>query len=280
MGYVKTTLLMSLLFGLFIVAGSALGGQSGAIFGFIFALATNFIAYYSSDKIVLKMYKAVPIDEAKAPEIFSMTRELCQNAELPMPKLFVMNNPTPNAFATGRDPEHGVVALTTGIINLLSNDELKGVIAHELAHIKNRDILISTIAATFAGAISFMANMAMWSSMFGGRGNRNVHPAVYIFMMILAPMAAMMVQMTISRSREFEADRIGAKMARSPFGLSGALKKLEAGNKQIPMEKVNEATAHMFIVSPLSASKLKGLFTTHPPLEERVARLESMTEIG
>ncbi len=281
MNYVKTAMLLSLLAAILVIAGGALGGRNGAIMGLGFAIVLNFTSYWYSDKIVLRMYKAKQVSEENFPELFGIVRELTARAGLPMPKVYIMGKDTPNAFATGRNPSHSAVAVTTGIMKLLTKEELSGVIGHELSHISNRDILISTIAATIAGAITFMAQMAMWANMFsGGRGNRNTHPAVLIVMMILAPLAAAIVQMTISRTREYGADKGGAEISGNPMFLADALRKLDFYSKRIPMQKVNEATAHMFIVSPLSGKRragfLKNLFSTHPPTEERVRRLEAM----
>ena len=281
MNYIKTTILLAALTALLVFCGDALGGRQGAVIGLVFAGVINFGSYWFSDKIVLKMYKAKEVTAETDPELVGVVKDLATRANLPMPKVYVMDNHTPNAFATGRNPEHSAVAVTSGIRELLTNEELIGVMAHELSHIKNRDILISTIAATIAGAISYMSHIAMWASMFGGRGNRGGgHPAVLIFMMIVAPLAAMIIQMAVSRSREYVADRSGAEMAGSPIYLAEALKKLSYYNKKAPMKKVNEATAHMFIVSPLSGKgTMRKLFSTHPPLEERVRRLEAMAGI-
>ncbi len=286
MNYVKTAMLLAALTAVLIFVGDMLGGRQGAVIALVFAGILNFGSYWFSDKIVLRMYKARQVDEESAPGLLGMVKELSTKAGLPMPKVYIMDNDTPNAFATGRNPSHAAVAVTSGIMRILSDDELRGVIAHELAHVQNRDILISTIAATIAGAISYLAQMAMWMSMFGGRDNRNVHPAVLIFMMIVAPLAAMIIQMAISRSREYGADTSGAKIVGNPLYLAEALKKLEQYNQARPMQKVNDATAHMFIVSPLSAkSKGQGfsigkLFSTHPPITERVKRLEAMAVVG
>jgi heat shock protein HtpX len=246
----------------------------------VMAGVMNIGAYWFSDKIVLAMYRARQVAEREAPELYGVVRELTMRAGLPMPKVYIMDNPAPNAFATGRNPEHSAVAVTTGILGILSRDELAGVIGHELAHIKNRDILISTVAATIAGAISYIAHMASWGLMFGGgrrdEGDRNPFgSAIAIAVMILAPIAAMLIQMAISRSREYTADASGAVICGNPLSLAVALKKLHAGTRRIPMND-NPATAHMFIVSPLSGGGMLSLFSTHPPIEERVARLEAM----
>ena len=279
MNYFKTAALLAAMAALLVFAGEMLGGRQGAIIGLTIAVFMNFGAYWWSDKVVLRMYGAREVDEGTSPELYSMVRDLSTRAELPMPKVYIMENPTPNAFATGRNPEHGAVAVTTGIMGILSREELSGVIAHELAHIKNRDILISTIAATFAGAITYLAHMAMWFGLTGRGGRGGTHPVIMIIMMILAPVAAMIIQMAVSRSREYVADAGGAAISGNPMYLAGALKKLAYANERVPMHGgASEATAHMFIVNPFSAGdKMKKLFSTHPPIEERVRRLEHMT---
>jgi len=278
MNFFKTTILLAVLTAMLVFAGDALGGRSGAITALIFAGIMNFVTYWFSDKIVLMMYRAKPVTEADAPELYAITRDLTMKAGLPMPKVYIMENDTPNAFATGRNPGHAAVAVTTGIMRLLSREELTGVLAHELAHIQNRDILISTIAATIAGAISYLAHMAQWAAMFGGaRDNeREGNPIALIVMMIVAPLAAMIIQMAISRSREYGADMGGARICGNPLSLANALRKLEYANKRIPMVGANAATSHMFIVNPLSGGSLLRLFSTHPPIEERIKRLEAM----
>lgn len=276
----KTTFFLAVLSVLFIFIGSLLGGQSGAAMALVMAGVMNIGAYWFSDKIVLAMYRARQVAEREVPELYGVVRELTMRAGLPMPKVYIMDNPAPNAFATGRNQEHSAVAVTTGILGILSRDELAGVIGHELAHIKNRDILISTVAATIAGAISYITHMATWGLMFGG-GRRNEEDrnpfgsAIAIAVMILAPIAAILIQMAISRSREYTADESGAVICGNPLSLAGALKKLHAASRRIPMN-ANPATAHMFIVSPLSGGGMLSLFSTHPPIEERVARLEAM----
>ncbi len=279
MNMFKTTVLMVGLTLVLVWAGAALGGRSGMTMALMFALMMNLFAYWFSDKIVLKMYRAQEVREHEAPELYSIVRRLAQKAEMPLPKVYVINQDQPNAFATGRNPGHAAVAVTTGIMKILSREELEGVIGHELAHVKHRDILIGTIAATIAGAISYLAYMAKWAMIFGGRGgddDEGGNPLVAIVMMIVAPIAAMLIQMAISRSREFTADEGGARIAGNPRYLSGALKKLDMASKRIPME-AQPATAHMFIVNPLSGKGVTKLFSTHPPMEERIARLESMT---
>ncbi len=269
---------MALLSVMFVMIGGALGGQSGMTIALLFAGVMNFVSYWWSDKIVLKMYGAKELTRNDDPELFRMTEELTQRANLPMPKLYKIEGDQPNAFATGRDPNHSAVAVTEGITRLLTRDELRGVIAHELAHVKNRDILVGTVAATFAGAISYLANMAQWAMIFGGRNSddeEGSNPVAGILMMILAPIAAMLVQMAISRSREFLADETGAQMSGNPLSLASALRRLHAEAERIPMN-ASPATAHMFIVNPLSGGSFMKLFSTHPPMEERIARLEAM----
>jgi heat shock protein HtpX len=246
---------------------------------FLLAAGMNFFSYWFSDKIVLSMYGARQIEEADDPRFYGIVRRLAQRANLPMPKVYLIDSETPNAFATGRNPEHAAVAATTGIMRILGDDELAGVMAHELTHVKNRDILISTIAATFAGAITYLAHMAQWAAIFGGgRRDDDEGGGVFgmLFMAILAPIAAMLVQMAISRSREFSADAGGASISGNPLSLANALQKLEMANQRIPME-TNAATAHMFIVNPLTGGGLMTLFSTHPPIPERVARLQDMS---
>ncbi len=274
---VKTLVLMVFLTLFFIFAGSLIGGKQGATIALLMALGMNFFAYFFSHKIVLSMYGAREVTEAEAPELYSIVRRLANKAGLPMPKVYIMESDQPNAFATGRSPKHGVVAVTTGIMRILSREELEGVIGHELAHIKNRDILISTIAATIAGAISYIAQMAMWSNIFGRHDDdEGGHPIVALLMMIVAPIVAMIIQLAISRAREYAADEEGAEIAGNPLYLSNALKKLHYASQAIPMD-ANPGTAHMFIVNPLSGKTLMKLLSTHPPIEERIERLENMS---
>ncbi|MEK6689808.1 MAG: zinc metalloprotease HtpX [Nitrospirota bacterium] len=279
MNVLKTMVLMVALTLLLVWGGAALGGKSGMTMALGFALVMNVITYWFSDKIVLRMYKAKEVNEAEAPELFSIVRTLAQKASTPMPKVYIIENDSPNAFATGRNPSHAAVAVTTGITKILSRDELAGVIGHELAHVKHRDILIGTVAATIAGAISYLAQMAHWAMLFGGRSSddddRGGNPLVALAMMIVGPIAALLIQMAISRSREYSADEGGARIAGSPSFLAKALKKLHIASQRIPL-KANPATAHMFIVSPLSGRGIFTLFSTHPPMEERIARLEAM----
>ena len=275
MNTLRTIILMTVLTMVLVFAGGALGGQNGAMIALIFAGVMNLGSYWFSDKIVVKMYKG---KEVNSGELYAVVAELCQRNAMTMPKVYILPQPAPNAFATGRNPEHAVVAATEGLMQILNREELMGVMAHELSHVKHRDILIGSIAATVAGAISYLAHMAQWAMIFGGgRDDEDGNPLALIATMILAPIAAMLVQMAISRSREYLADQGGAKMCGNPFYLANALKKLEAANSQAPMQKVNEATAHMFIVNPLRGGGMRALFSTHPPMEERVRRLESMT---
>jgi len=276
MNTLKTTFLMALLTVLLVTAGGALGGEGGMMMAFLFALVMNGVAYWFSDKIVLRMYGAEEIGPEEAPGLHRIVQELAMRAQMPMPKLYLIPQMAPNAFATGRDEKHAAVAVTEGILRILDDRELRGVLAHELSHIKNRDILVGTIAATMAGAISMLANMAHWGMIFGGRGSdqrEGGHPIVALAMIIIAPLAAMLVQMAISRSREFGADATGAAISGDPLSLANSLRKLQRGVERTPME-ANPATAHMFIVNPLTGGGLMTLFSTHPPLEERVRRLE------
>ncbi|OHE58595.1 MAG: protease HtpX [Thermodesulfovibrio sp. RBG_19FT_COMBO_42_12] len=279
MNNIKTLFLLVTLTLILIWAGAAMGGKQGMTIALIFALGMNFFAYWFSDKIVLKMYRAREVTESEAPDLYRIVRRLAQKAEIPMPKVYIMDQEQPNAFATGRNPKHAAVAVTTGIMRILSQEELQGVIGHELAHVKHRDILISTIAATIAGAISYLATMAQWAMIFGGhRGDDDEggSPIAALVMMIIGPIAALIIQMAISRSREYAADEDGARLAGNPRYLSGALKKLNMASRKIPMN-ANPATSHMFIVNPLSGGGIAKLFSTHPPIEERISRLESMS---
>ncbi|MBI1976837.1 MAG: zinc metalloprotease HtpX [Candidatus Omnitrophica bacterium] len=276
----KTALLLGILTVILVVIGGLLGGPSGARTAFIFALVINFISYWFCDKIVLAMYRAKPIGSAELPELQSMVRELAMRAQIPMPRLYLTLHRSPNAFATGRNPAHAVVCVTQGILELLNPDELKGVLAHELGHVKNRDILVSTIAATIAGAITMLADWARWAMIFGGGRDRDRRSGggeavAMIALMILAPLAAMLVQLAISRSREYGADETGAHLAHSPMGLASALAKLEDAVKVRPLG-ANPSTAHLFIVNPLRADFIATLFSTHPPMQERIKRLREM----
>ena len=275
--WLKTSLLMAAIMALFGVIGSYMGGASGMMMALVFGGAMNLFAYWFSDKMVLRMYNAQEVDAASAPQFYAMVRELAQQAQLPMPRVYLIDEAQPNAFATGRNPEHAAVAATTGILHLLSARELRGVMAHELAHVQHRDILISTISATMAGAISSLANFAL---MFGGRDSegRPSNPIASIALALLAPRAATLIQMAISRAREFEADRGGAEICGDPDALASALAKIDAYARGIPMPTADEhpATAQMMIMNPLSGGGLAGLFSTHPATEERVARLRAM----
>jgi heat shock protein HtpX len=278
MNTLRTTLLMALLTVLLVLAGGAIGGRNGMTFALVMAGVMNFVSYWFSDKIVLAMYGAREVTEADAPQLYGMVRELAVRAALPMPRVYLMESETPNAFATGRNPEHAAVAATTGIMRILTREELMGVMAHELTHVRNRDILIGSIAATIAGAITYLAHMAQWAAIFGGGRDRDEEGGGafgMIVMAIVAPLAAMLIQMAISRSREYAADKGGAEISGNPLFLANALRKLEMANHQIPMQ-ANAATAHMFIVNPLTGGGLMSLFSTHPPIEERVRRLEAM----
>jgi len=278
----KTTLLLSLLTMLLVFMGGALGGKGGMLIAFVMAAVMNFGSYWFSDKIVLKMYNAREITREVHPSFYDMVARLAGRAGLPMPKVYIMPDDSPNAFATGRNPEHAAVAATEGILRILTPDELEGVMAHELAHVKNRDILISSIAATIAGAISMIGNMLQWGAMFGaGRGDDEEGGGIggmigSLAMAILAPIAAMLIQMAVSRSREYLADASGAEICGRPLALAGALRKLHNASQAIPLHDARPATAHMFIVNPLTGSGLASLFSTHPAMEERIARLEAM----
>jgi heat shock protein HtpX len=277
----KTGFLLAVLTCLVVLVGQAIGGQQGMLIALLMALVLNVASYWFSDKMVLAMYRAQPVDEAAAPELYSMVRNLATRAAIPMPRVYIIPTETPNAFATGRNPEHAAIAVTEGIMRILGREELEGVLAHELAHVKNRDTLIMTIAATLAGAITYLAHMAQWAAIFGGSrrdSDEEGHGGGMfgaLAMAILAPIAAMLVQLAISRAREFHADASGAKIAGKPWGLASALEKLDQASKAIPME-ATPATAHLFIVNPLSGGTLRSLFSTHPSTEERVARLRAM----
>ena len=280
MNRLKTTLLLSLLTVLMVTMGSAIGGKSGMVFAFIMALGMNFFSYWFSDKIVLKMYGAQEIKEHDHPSFYNMVSRLAQQAGLPMPKVYIIPDESPNAFATGRNPNHAAVAATEGILRILSPEELEGVMAHELAHVQNRDILVGTIAATFAGAISMIGNMLQWGAMLGaGRSDDEDNGAGGLIgslvMAIIAPIAAMLIQMAVSRSREYLADETGARICGRPLALANALRKLHTASHMIPMQQARPASAHMFIVNPLTGGSLLQLFSTHPPMEERIRRLEA-----
>lgn len=282
MNTLKAWLLMGVLTVLLVLIGNAIGGRSGAMLFFIIALAMNFFSFFFSDSIAIKMTGSYPVSENEAPELYAIVRRLSGRAGMPMPRVFITPSDQPNAFATGRGPSHAAVAVTEGLLHLLSRSELEGVLAHEIAHIKNRDVLIGTIAASLAGAITMIANMLQWGMMFGGlrgddeEGGGGIPGLIAsLVMIIVAPIAAMLIQMAISRSREYEADATGASIAGRPDGLANALLKLERGARQIPMQ-VNPAASHLFIINPLSGATLSRLFSTHPPIEERVQRLQKM----
>ena len=280
MNGVKTVFLMTLMMGLFLFIGSTLGGEQGMIIAFVFALVLNFGSYWFSDKIVLTMYRAQEVDRSSAPELYYIVETLAGKADLPMPKVYIMNNPTPNAFATGRNPNNAAVAVTTGIMKILNRDELAGVIGHELSHVKHRDILISTITATLVGTITFIARMAGWAAMFGGgrSDDRDGGGIADLILLILSPIIAILIQMAISRSREFAADAGGAKISEQPLALASALNKLSQANQAIPMRNAGTSSAHMFIVNPFSGKSLMKLFSTHPPAEERIKKLKDIAD--
>ena len=279
MNYLKTAILLAVLTALFMAVGSVIGGAGGMIIAFLVALAMNGFSYWNSDKIVLRMHNAVEVDEKSAPELASIVRQLAENADLPMPRLYVLHSPQPNAFATGRNPENAALAATTGLLEILSKEEVAGVMAHELAHVKNRDTLIMTMTATIAGAISMLAQFGFW---FGGSRNNN-NPLGWIgvlLVVLLAPFAAMLVQMAISRSREYQADKLGAWICQRPLWLASALEKIAGAAERVPMETAEEnpASAHMFIINPLSGRGVDSLFSTHPAVESRIERLEALAE--
>jgi heat shock protein HtpX len=280
MNQAKTFFLMVVLTIILVALGSLIGGKSGAMLMFVIALGMNFVSYWFSDRIVLAMYRAKQADEGQAPELYGLVASLAQRASIPMPRVYIIEDDSPNAFATGRNPEHGVVAVTTGILRLLNRQELEGVLAHELSHIKHRDILVQTVAAAMAGAITMIANWARFAALFGGgrdsddEGGGNI-VSVIVFSMIAA-FAAMLIQLAISRSREYYADAGGAQLAGNPLSLANALRKLQMGVQRVPMQDANPSTAHMFILNPFSAKGVLALFSTHPPMEERIQRLEEM----
>ncbi len=275
MNQVKTVFLLTALAVLFVLIGGAIGGKSGALIALVIAAGMNFVSYWFSDKIVLKMYGAQPVTEQEAPDLYNLMQQLTMKAGLPMPKIYIIPDPSPNAFATGRNPEHAAVAVTEGILHLLSWEELAGVLGHELGHVKNRDILIQSVAATIGAAITYLAQFGF---LLGGRSDEEGRGGGFIgglLMMILAPLAAMVIQMAISRSREYIADQTGAQICDHPLWLAGALNKLAHGVERVPMQ-ADQATAHMFIVQPFLGGGLSKLFSTHPPIEERIERLQEM----
>ena len=274
----KTAFLLTVLTAMLVLIGGAIGGRHGMLIALIFAFVMNFVSYWWSDKIVLAMYGAQQVDEASAPELYNMVRRLATKAGMPMPKVYIIPSEQPNAFATGRNPSHAAVAATEGILRILDAEELEGVLAHEMSHVINRDVLISTIAATLAGAITYLAHMAQWAAfMGGGRGDddEGPNPIAMILMAVVAPIAAMLVQLAVSRAREFQADASGARLLGRPWPLAKALEKLEMATQAIPMN-ANPATAHLFIMNPLRGESLMRLFSTHPSTEERIARLRAM----
>ncbi len=279
---IRTFFFLAILTVLFIIIGDIIGGRNGMIIAFMFAVFMNFIAYWFSDKIVLAMYRARQVSEAEAPELYRIVRTLCQRANLPMPRIYIIPSATPNAFATGRSPKNAAVAVTEGILKLLNEEELMGVLGHELAHVKHYDILIQTVAATIVGAITLLARWGQWALIFGGFGGDRddegnpIAMIAAIVMLIVIPIAAVLIQLAISRAREYYADEEGAKICGNPLYLANALRKLAYGVERIPMEEVNPGTAHMFIVNPLKGKNLMNLFSTHPPIEERIKRLEEM----
>ena len=280
MNRTKTLLLLASLTALFLFVGQAMGGRGGLIFAGFFAAVMNLGAYWFSDKIVLRMYNAQEVGPTEAPQLFGIVQSLATRAGLPMPRVYIIPENAPNAFATGRNPQHAAVAVTEGILQMLSRDELEGVIAHELGHVKNRDTLIMAVAATIAGALGHLANMAMWGMMLGGRRDDEEDSGFGglggLLGMIIAPLAATLIQMAISRTREFGADEAAARMTMQPMSLANALRKLEGWSSRVPMEAATPATAHLFIVNPLHGAGLVKLFSTHPPTEERIARLEAL----
>jgi len=273
--YFKTALLLGLLTGLIVVCGHLLGGRTGVVIALGLAAVMNFGSYWFSDRIVLTIYRAQPVSEREAPRLHALVDRLVARAGLPKPKLYVLPQPAPNAFATGRDPRHAAVAVTEGLLKLLNEEEIEGVVAHELAHVRNRDILISSIAATIAGAITLLASLARWGAIFGGFGGRDDRDGGLLgllAMVIVAPIAALVIQMAVSRSREYAADATGAEIAGNPYGLARALEKLGQQSRRVPLP-ASPATSHMFIVMPFSGRAMMNLFSTHPPVDERVRRL-------
>lgn len=282
--FLKTTILLAALTGIIMLIGGMLGGRGGLAIAFIFAIGMNFFSYWFSDKMVLRAYHAQPLDQSNAPELYGIVSELAESARIPMPRLYLIDSDTPNAFATGRNPRHAAVAVTRGIMRICSREELKGVIGHELSHVINRDILVSSVAATLAGVVMFIGSMARWGAIFGGFGGRDEDERGglfgLIFMALVAPLAAAMIQLAISRTREYQADASGARLTHNPLLLANALRKLETANERMPMPDASPSTAHLFIVNPLSAEGIQRMFSTHPPIEERIRRLEQMAHSG
>ena len=278
MNALKTVFLMTVMMVLFLLVGYLIGGSTGMTIAFIFSLIMNFGAYWFSDKVVLSMYRAKEVTRETAPKLYMLVEELTRDANLPMPKVYVIEDATPNAFATGRDPENAAIAATTGILRILDANELRGVLSHELSHVKNRDILIGTIAATLVGTITYVAQIAGWALMFGGRGSDDDNGISSLFLIILAPIVAVLLQLAISRSREYMADERGAEISKQPLSLASALQKLSKANEMKAVNNATPATAHMFIVNPLTRNGLMKLFSTHPPIEERIKRLQEIAE--
>ncbi|MDY0267452.1 zinc metalloprotease HtpX [Trichloromonas sp.] len=280
MNTLKITFFLTCLTLLMVAMGNAIGGQGGMVIALLLAGGMNFFSYWYSDKIVLKMYKAREVSETESPAFYRMVKGLAERAGMPMPKVYIIPSDSPNAFATGRNPANAAVAATEGIMRILTAEELEGVMAHELSHVRNRDTLISTIAATFAGAIAMLGNMLQWAAIFGGGSSDDEEGGGSMLgglaMAFIAPMAAMLIQMAVSRSREFLADASGAKICGNPLALASALNKLQLASQQVPMNEATPATSHMFIVNPLKGASLAKLFSTHPPMEERIARLQAM----
>ncbi len=281
MNTLKITFFLTCLTLLMVAMGNAIGGQGGMVIALLLAGGMNFFSYWYSDKIVLKMYKAKEVSETESPVFYRMVKGLAERAGMPMPKVYIIPSESPNAFATGRNPQNAAVAATEGIMRILSAEELEGVMAHELAHVQNRDTLISTIAATFAGAIAMLGNMLQWAAIFGGGNSDDEEGGGSMLgglaMAFIAPMAAMLIQMAVSRSREYLADASGAKICGNPLALASALNKLQLASQRVPMNEATPATSHMFIVNPLKGASLAKLFSTHPPMEERIARLQAMS---
>ncbi len=280
MNTLKITFFLTCLTLLMVAMGNAIGGQGGMVIALLLAGGMNFFSYWYSDKIVLKMYKAKEVSENESPTFYRMVKGLAERAGMPMPKVYIIPSESPNAFATGRNPQNAAVAATEGIMRILSAEELEGVMAHELAHVQNRDTLISTIAATFAGAIAMLGNMLQWAAIFGGGSSDDEEGGGSMLgglaMAFIAPMAAMLIQMAVSRSREYLADASGAKICGNPLALASALNKLQLASQRVPMAEATPATSHMFIVNPLRGASLAKLFSTHPPMEERIARLQAL----
>ncbi len=276
MNILKTVLLMTVMMILFLLVGYLIGGSTGMTIAFIFSLLINFGSYWFSDKVVLSMYRAKQVTKDTAPKLYALVEELTEEAKLPMPKVYIIEDATPNAFATGRNPENAAIAATTGILRILDKNELRGVLSHELSHVKHRDILIGTITATLVGTITYVAQIAGWALMFGGRGGDDENGISSLFLIILAPIVAVLLQLAVSRSREYMADESGALISQNPLSLASALQKLSKANEKKAVNNATPATAHMFIVNPLSRSGLMKLFSTHPPIEERIKKLQEM----